>query len=182
MEVSKGTVSNRIWRQSGRTSSKGTPYSTTGAGAAGHKLRNETGPRGQHVLMGSKVNCKEQRKMTSWLHKRSQCLSINNNTGGLEVRFLNWEGTFIACQRVNPMTCFDWRSLFRLKALYSAFLLCTVLLLHFPWPRGSTSWYRKLDSVIHVMLLGENLTWTVLWSQRVVSVCPGQHEHQLIQN
>ena len=88
MEVTKGKVSYRTRRQIGRTASKGTPYSTTSAGAAGHKLRNETGPRGQHVLVGSKVNYKEQRKMKSWLHKRSQCLSINNNTGGLEVRFV----------------------------------------------------------------------------------------------
>ena len=86
MEVTEGKVSNRIWRQSGRTSSNGTPYSTTSAGAAGHKLRNETGPRGQHVLVRSKVNCKEQSKMTSCLHKRSQCPSIDNDTGGLEVR------------------------------------------------------------------------------------------------
>ena len=51
MEDTSGKVPNRIWRQSGRTSSKGTPYNTTSAGAAGHKLRNETGRRGQHVLV-----------------------------------------------------------------------------------------------------------------------------------
>ena len=88
MEDTSGKVPNRIWRQSGRTSSKGTPVQHNKRWSCRAQIKKRNWSKRPTCLGGSKVNCKEQRKMTSWLHKRSQCLSINSNTSGLEARFL----------------------------------------------------------------------------------------------